>query len=237
MTPKIEIYPGKKAMAREFGKRLEQLTKESENITIALSGGSTPKAIFEILVLEFKDLINWKNIKFFWGDERCVEPIDPESNYGMTHDLLLSRVPVNKSKVFRVAGEINPSDAALQYEETIKNEVPFVNGLPQFDLMILGLGDDGHTASIFPHQIEFWESENICEVATHPDSGQNRVTLTGNVINNSKQILFWITGDKKAEKVDEIINKKDNYKQYPASLVKPENAIWMMDEKAARKIG
>lgn len=224
-------------MAREFGKQLEQLTQESENVTIALSGGSTPKAIFEILVLEFKDLINWKNIKFFWGDERCVEPIDPESNYGMAHDLLLSRVPVDKTKIFRVSGEISPHDAALQYEQSIKKEVPFINGLPQFDLMILGLGDDGHTASIFPHQIELWNSENICEVATHPDTGQNRVTLTGNVINNSKQILFWITGEKKAEKVDEIINKKDNYKQYPASLVKPDNSIWMMDEKAAKKVG
>lgn len=232
----VKVYQGKKSMAIDIGENLVELTKNNDNTNIALSGGSTPKAIFELLSLEYKDKINWRKISFFWGDERCVEPIHPESNYGMTLDLLLSKVPVDHKKVFRVAGELDPDKAAAQYAGILREELPLENGMPKFDIVILGLGDDGHTASIFANQIDFWESDNVCEVATHPETGQNRVTITGKIINNADLILFWITGSKKVDIVDTIIHKKRDYLKYPASLADPAKSIWMLDEKAATKI-
>ncbi len=233
MQPQIKIFADKTDLSRFFGDILEKESNEKDSVTIALSGGSTPKAIFDILASEYQNRIKWEKLRFFWGDERCVKPDDAESNYGMTRTHLFDKVPVSESNIFRVKGELSPDEAASQYETIIRNELPETNGWPQFDLMILGMGDDGHTASIFPYQIELWDSEKICEVATHPDSGQKRVTLTGNVINNAKQIIFLVTGKNKAGKAHEIINEKGNFKTYPASLVNKKSSLWMMDEDAA----
>lgn len=233
MQPQIKIFADKTDLSRFFGDILEKESNEKDSVTIALSGGSTPKAIFDILASEYQNRIKWEKLRFFWGDERCVKPNDAESNYGMTRIHLFDKVPVSESNIFRVKGELSPDEAASNYETTIGSELPKENGWPQFDLMILGMGDDGHTASIFPFQIELWDSEKICEVATHPDSGQKRVTLTGNVINNAKQIIFLVTGKNKAGKAHEIINEKGNFKAYPASLVNKKSSLWMMDEDAA----
>ncbi|MGB3149256.1 MAG: 6-phosphogluconolactonase, partial [Maribacter sp.] len=113
-----------------------------------------------------------------------------------------------------------------------------VDEIPQFDLVILGMGDDGHTASIFPHEIDLWNAEDHCVVAAHPDSGQERVSINGKVINKSKEVAFLVTGESKAEKVTEIINKAGNYKTYPASLVNPESGklVWFLDQSAAAGI-
>ena len=113
-----------------------------------------------------------------------------------------------------------------------------MNNIPQFDLVILGMGDDGHTASIFPHEIELWDSKNTCEVAVHPDSGQRRITITGKLINNAKTVAFLVTGSSKAEKVRTIITKEEGHDNYPASLVVPTSGdlIWFLDEEAAAQI-
>jgi 6-phosphogluconolactonase len=122
------------------------------------------------------------------------------------------------------------------YIRELEENVPFIDGLPQFDIMLLGMGDDGHTASIFPHQIDLWESEKLCELAQHPESGQFRVTLTGKVINHSKQIFYLVTGDSKSEKVDAIIHQKGDYKQYPAALVDMSKTTWLLDKEAAKEL-
>ncbi|WP_044117966.1 6-phosphogluconolactonase [Alkaliflexus imshenetskii] len=233
MKPQIKIFSDKTDLSRFFGDILEKESNEKDTVTIALSGGSTPKAIFDTLAAEYQNRIKWEKLRFFWGDERCVKPDDAESNYGMTRTHLFDKVPISESNVFRVKGELSPDEAASDYETIILGELPKENGWPQFDLMILGMGDDGHTASIFPYQIDLWDSENICEVATHPDSGQKRVTLTGNVINNAKQIIFLVTAKNKADKAHEIINEKGHFKTYPASLVNKKSSLWMMDEDAA----
>ncbi|MBS2213645.1 6-phosphogluconolactonase [Carboxylicivirga mesophila] len=228
-----KIFESKQAIGRYLGDYLLNITQEKGEVYIALSGGSTPKAIFELLAKEYAKSIDWSKIVFFWGDERCVPPTDSESNFRMTREHLFDHVDTRAINIFRVKGELDPEEAVEDYIETIDEQVPVVNGLPQFDIMLLGMGDDGHTASIFPHQIKLWESNNICELAQHPDSGQFRVTLTGNVINNSQQIFFLVTGENKAEKVDEIFNKKGNYKQYPAALVDSTKTEWLLDNAAA----
>ena len=229
----IKTYNNKSALAAKFGEILLEISQEKEEVFIALSGGSTPKVIFDFLASEYQEKIAWHKLRFFWGDERCVAPDHVDSNYKMTDDHLFSRLPIAQEHIFRVKGELAPEVAALEYEKTIDEVLPQKNNLPAFDLMILGMGDDGHTASIFPHEIQLWTSPLLCEVATHPDSGQKRVSLTGKVINNSEQILFLVTGSNKAEKVAEIVHQRGHYQTYPASLVDPK-ALWMLDEEAAR---
>lgn len=231
---KRNIFTDREALARFFGDQLVQLTKENEKVNVALSGGSTPQVIFNVLAKEYADKINWKALHFYWGDERCVAPEHQESNFRMTKEHLFDPLKISDKNIFRVKGELSPDAACADYINTINKELPIVNDLPQFDLMILGMGDDGHTASIFPHQIELWDSTNVCEVATHPESGQKRVTLTGTVINNSKEIIFLVTGSNKAEKAKEILEKTGDYNSYPAFKVAPEKTTWLMDEEAAK---
>ncbi|WP_430814737.1 6-phosphogluconolactonase [Carboxylicivirga sp. RSCT41] len=231
-----KIFDNKEELARYFGDLLLKASQEKPELHIALSGGSTPKTIFEVLAKNYAKSIDWTKIRFFWGDERCVAPNDPESNFGMTREYLFDHVKTRGVNIFRVKGELTPNEALADYIRQIDENVPKLNGLPCFDMMLLGMGDDGHTASIFPHQAQLWNSKAICELAQHPETGQNRVTLSGNVINNSQQIFFLVTGGNKAEKVDEIINQKGNYKQYPAAMVDTNKTVWLMDADAANKL-
>ncbi len=235
---KINIYKTKQEVAVNFSSYLSNLIKEKKIVHIALSGGSTPKIVFEELASNFIKKIDWSGVHLYWGDERCVPPTDADSNYKMTVDYLVSKINIPQENVHRIKGEDAPSKEAIRYGEVLVKNLPEKNKLPNFDLVILGMGDDGHTASIFPHEINLWNSKNICEVAIHPDSGQKRISLTGNIINNATAVAFLVTGEGKKEKVDSIINKKEGYKQYPASLVAPtsENLIWFLDAAAAQEV-
>ncbi len=234
---KTKTFDDKEALARYFGDYLVQKVQKNEQLNVALSGGSTPKVIFDLLSKEYSDAIDWRKLRFFWGDERCVPPDDEESNYNMTRLHLFDHVPVPAENIFRIKGELPPDEARDSYADIIDKELPKRNKVPVFDLMILGMGDDGHTASIFPHEIGLWNSDNLCEVATHPTSGQKRVTLTGKVINNAAEILFLVTGKEKAPKVAEIIKEKGTYKSHPAALVNRDKSLWLMDNEAAKLIG
>ena len=227
----IKIFDTKLELAKYFGRLLKDRLKENEKLNIALSGGSTPKVIFDILAEQYANVIDWEKLYLYWGDERIVPPTDEQSNYKMTVDHLLSKVSIPKENIFRVKGELEPHIACDDYEQLLLKQLPVVKGIPQFDIVLLGMGDDGHTASIFPYEIELWNSPTHCVVATHPDSGQKRVSLTGQIINHSKEIFFLVTGENKATKVDEIINQKGDFNKYPAALVK--SPVWLLDENAA----
>lgn len=234
--PAVYVFPDNQTVAEKFAEWLNQWCQEQtgEKITIALSGGSTPKVLFKVLAEKYANSMPWEKIHFFWGDERCVPPDDADSNYKMTKELLLDPVGFPANQIHRVLGEIDPNEAAEQYEAVILEQVQQAAGLPVFDLMILGMGGDGHTASIFPHQMELLDSDQICAVATHPESGQKRVSLTGKVINQSRQICFLVTGDSKKEKVYEIFKKEGNYQDYPAAHIHAKNGqlSWNLDEAA-----
>lgn len=231
----IRIYDSKGLVARHFSNYLQQFIASKNVVHIALSGGSTPQIVFEELASHKKDAIDWSNVHFYWGDERCVPPTDEQSNYKMTQEYLLSQITIPATNIHRIKGEDNPTEEAERYEELLREKLPFSGGVPSFDLVILGMGEDGHTASIFPHEIGLWESDKLCAVAVHPESGQKRITITGKVINHSKEVAFLVTGIGKKEKVAEIMKQQGDFKDYPATLVAPENGnlIWFLDKEAA----
>ncbi|MAZ27273.1 MAG: 6-phosphogluconolactonase [Cytophagaceae bacterium] len=233
----LKIFKDKITVAKEFCDFFVDLLKAKEGLTVALSGGSTPKVVFDYLA-GHDTAIDWSKVKFFWGDERCVPPTDEESNYKMTVEHLFSKINVPEENIFRIKGEADPEVEAERYANILNDKLPLAKGIPYFDLVILGMGDDGHTASVFPHQIELWRANKNCVVATHPDSGQKRVSITGKVINNANTVVFLVTGAGKAEKVEEILNKEEGYEQYPASLVNPDSQqlVWFMDKAAAEKL-
>jgi len=235
----IQIYRTTEDLSRSFTEWLKEILTKKEKVTIALSGGSTPKSLFDYWATLPAQEIDWTKIKFFWGDERCVPPTHAESNYKMTKEHLFDFVPVPPENIFRILGENDPATEAKRYGETLKREVATVNGIPSFDIMMLGMGDDGHTASIFPHQIDLWYSEDLCVTATHPVSGQKRVSVTGKVINAARNVVFLVTGENKADKVEEIINHPEQAaKKYPAALVQPDsgNLFWLLDEQAGKRL-
>lgn len=233
----IEIFKTKDDLNKAFTDRLKEVISKKDTVTIALSGGSTPKLLFDYWAQLPKGEINWSKIRFFWGDERCVPPTDNESNYKMTKQHLFDWVPIPEENIFRIQGENDPESEARRYGELLNHELETTVGIPSFDILMLGMGDDGHTASIFPHEIMFWHSPQNCMVANHPLSGQQRVSLSGKVINAAKNVFFLVTGENKAEKVKEIIEQPDSAKEkYPAALVQPEsgNLLWFLDCEAAK---
>ena len=229
----LKIFKDPKSTAEAFGDYLVKLVDESSSFHCALSGGSTPKLLFKYLAERYASSDIWEKLHLYWGDERCVPPDDEESNYKMTNDLLLSKVPIPAANIHRVRGEDDPADEAKRYGNELM-QMDQHNGLPFFDLIILGMGDDGHTASIFPHELELKDSQDICAVATHPTSGQHRVTLTGPVINAAKEVIFLVTGAGKKEKLSEILDQRGGWKSYPASYIKPlsNQLSWFVDEAA-----
>ena len=232
---KHKISKTKQEVALNFSRYLAILIANRETVHIALSGGSTPKIVFDELAANFQKDIDWSAVHLYWGDERCVAPTDDQSNYKMTLEHLISKISIPVENIHRIQGENTPKDEAKRYAALLDTNLPKEKGIPQFDLVILGMGDDGHTASIFPHEIDLWHSDKYCEVATHPDSGQKRISITGAIINAADTVAFLVTGNNKAEKVKEIIHKEGDFKNYPATLVEPlsERLLWFMDEDAA----
>jgi len=235
---KLKIYKTKQEVAVNFSRYLAIVLASKETSHIALSGGSTPKVVFDELAANFQPDIDWNGVHLYWGDERCVDPTDTESNYKMTVEYLLSKIDIPEDNIHRIKGENAPEYEAKRYAEVLDETLPKENELPKFDMVILGMGDDGHTASIFPHEIELWNSKNHCEVASHPDSGQKRISITGQIINNARMVVFLVTGENKAKKMAEIKTKDEKAKNYPASLVAPTSGklLWFVDEAAATLI-
>ncbi len=206
---------------------------------VALSGGTTPGILFKELALKDPHALSLKNINWFWGDERMVHPLDDESNYKLFYENLLAKIPVGFTRVFRIWGEEkDPEKEANRYEKMLNNILPKSGSYPVFDMVILGLGADGHTASIFPDQWDLLISHKWVDVAYHPVSKQKRLTLTGEVLKSAKKTVFLVTGKSKAEVVREILMKEGQYKKYPASFVRARHGqtIWVMDEAAASKL-
>lgn len=236
-----KIFNNKTETAKALAEDLYQLINkfDKDKITIALSGGSTPFVMFDIWAAEYALKIDWRKLHFFWVDERCVEPSNEESNYRNTKLSLFDQVDIPSANILRVRGEDNPEKEELRYAQVIDEMVEVKNELPSFDIILLGMGDDGHTASIFPPQINLMDSDKTVSVAQNPYSGQNRISLTGKVINNAKNIYFLVTGSNKAEKVDEIFNAKGDCLLYPATFIKPTSGklVWYLDKEAATLIG
>ena len=236
----VRIFKNPKKTVKALAKEIFRLTKSSvqDSIHILLSGGNTPALLFQKLSSKYAADIDWERIHFWWGDERCVLPDNQQSNFKSANDLLLSLVAIPAENIHRIKGEEIPEVEAKRYADDIKINLNFRGDSPVFDLVILGLGDDGHTASIFPDELELFEDERICAVTRHPLSGQARITITGKVLNNASRVFFLVTGENKAQRIAEIMNDDEAAKLLPAYYISPKNGelIWFIDEAAAAKI-
>lgn len=188
---------------------------------LAVSGGSTPRALFELLVSpEFIHRIRWEHLHLYWVDERCVPPTDEQSNYGMTEQAMLRTAPIPAHQVHRIQGEAEPQGEAERYTQLVCSQLPTTaEGLPIFDAIILGIGDDGHTSSIFPHQMELLSEGQPYEVAEHPTSGQKRICLTGQTILQAKRLLFHAVGAGKATILGQIQQGAEGSEAYPSTYI------------------
>ena len=207
---------------------------------IAISGGSTPKRMFALLAEEpFRSQIDWGKLRLYWVDERCVPPDHADSNYRMTREQLLSKVPLAEENVFRMEGELDPEDAASRYEATLRNTFRLEGAeAPAFDLVLLGMGDDGHTASIFPNTSAI-DAMGTLVAANHvPQKDSWRITLTWPVINHGRRVVFLIEGGAKAEVLHEVLLGGYDPDRLPAQLIRPENGQigLLLDAEAAKRL-
>jgi 6-phosphogluconolactonase len=223
-----------------IAEKVLNLVRESiindRSFNIALSGGSTPRLLFDTISAQYQDPGIWDRVSFYWVDERCVPPDHPESNYRMARETLLRYLSHSYDRVYRIRGEEDPHEEAERYGRLLREQLPQSRDLPAFDLIMLGMGGDGHIASIFPGQMELLWSEGPCAVAVQPDSGQRRITLTGKVINNADRVFILATGREKAAIVSRILCETGEYEDYPAAHVRPlsGNISWFLDDAAAR---
>lgn len=234
----VFIFDSVDNLAAFFAEKLANITQtcpDHAHVSVALSGGSTPRAVFAYMSEQPKSNIAWEKIRLFWGDERCVPADHAESNYRMTRESLLTHIPVPAENIFRIQGEEDPQKEAVRYSKLVAAHVPFFNNQPVFDLVMLGLGEDGHTASIFPPDMHLFDSPDLFEAVQNPYSGQHRITATGRVINHAKNIFFIVSGYSKSEMVTRIINKHEGFDRLPASKIKPLGGepFWLLDQDAA----
>ncbi len=220
-----------KATVEIIAKTIHEADKNNRTCAIALSGGSTPKDVYNALAK--KQEINWQAVRLYWGDERMVPPDHADSNYRMTKEALLDHVAIPKENIFRIKGELSPEEAARNYEEILAQS--FNSSPPVFDLVLLGLGDDGHTASLFPSTEILNETQRSAAEVFVPKFDAWRVSLTYPVLNHAKQILFLVAGKSKAEVVKQILENPKPQMHLPASVVSPVGGmlIWFLDSSAA----
>jgi len=240
IVTRVDLYQ----VAREAADRFTALAHESiaarGRFAVALSGGATPRALFWLLAsAEYRDRIEWRWLLVFWSDERCVPRDHPDSNYGAARELLLSRVPIPAGSVHRMRGEIDPEQAALEYEQLIEREVGTpADGVPVFDLVFLGLGPDGHTASLFPGTAALHDRTRLVAANFVPKLSTFRITFTPRLINASARVIFLVTGPDKAAALRAVLEGEFNPDVLPAQLIRPAGGAvtWLIDETAGRHL-
>jgi len=213
--------------------------------TIALSGGSTPKSLFNLLATNARNVLPWDRMFFFWGDERHVPPTDPDSNYRMADEAMLSKVPVPAENVFRVAAENPDADAAAEaYEKTLRKFFALDRSekqpgqFPRFDLILLGMGPDGHTASLFPGTAALQEKSRLVVANWVEKLKTHRLTFTLPVLDAAACVAFLVSGTDKAPALNAVLQSDAPGEQYPAKLVHPTDGklIWLIDRAAASQL-
>ena len=224
-----------RAAAQYFVEQCKESVARSNGFAVALSGGSTPKLLYQLLAdpnEPFRDQIAWKKTFFFFTDERNVPPDHPDSNYRMAYEAMFSHAP--KTQVCRISGEKPAAEAAEEYEDVLA-EIYGVE-LPDIDLIFLGLGEDGHTASLFPHSPALKETERLVVAPWVEKLNAYRITMTLPVLNNGRSVVFLVTGASKAEIVKEVNSRDKQPDLYPAQAISPTSGAvsWFMDKAAAR---
>lgn len=212
------------------------LSQKDKVSHISLSGGSTPILLFKYLAQSaYAQKINWQKLHFWWGDERCVAATDPESNFGQCKQFLFDQIIIPPENIHRIQGENDPQQEAIRYAQEIKNHLNSVNGIPQFDWILLGVGNDGHTASLFPEETNY-QDRHLTFVATQPQSGQLRVSKTAILIENSLRITYLVLGESKADIIHKINSEKTGSERYPAGKIAAKAGVtqWYLDSGSAK---
>jgi 6-phosphogluconolactonase len=228
------------AAAEEVVRTANEAVAQLGRFTIALAGGSTPKSLYNLLATNARTTLPWDRMFFFWGDERHVPPTDPESNYRMVEEAMLSKVPVPPGNVFRIKTE-NPEAAAAAegYEKAIWKFFALEPGqFPRFDLILLGMGPDGHTASLFPGTTALQEKSRLVVANWVEKMKTHRISLTLPVLNAARCVTFLVSGTDKAPALKAVVEEDVPAEQYPAKLVKPSDGklIWLIDRAAASQL-
>lgn len=240
----IERVPSAQDVARraaELFVRRNQEARARGRFTVALSGGSTPRAFHALLAAPpFRDQVDWSVTQFYWGDERCVAPDDPESNFRMARETLLDNVPIHDAQVHRIHSEMDdPTAAAALYADELRQEFALAPGAaPRFDLIYLGMGPDGHTASLFPHTAALHVRDQLVVANYVPKLSTWRITLTAEVLNAAATVAFLVAGQDKADALAAVLDGPPNPEQYPSQLVTPSSGelLWVVDDAAAARL-
>ncbi|MEG9487056.1 6-phosphogluconolactonase [Mannheimia indoligenes] len=225
------IFPTAQAAVEQIAAEFKTYSEQNRPVHISLSGGSTPKLLFKTLAqVPFKTEVQWQNLHFWWGDDRMVSPTDPESNYGEVQKLLFDHINIPAENIHRIRGEENVEQELARFSQELTACVPNL----EFDWIILGMGTDGHTASLFPHQTDF-DDQNVAVIAKHPETGQIRISKTASLIEKAKRITYLVTGAAKAEVLKEIQTTPAENLPYPAAKIKAKNGVteWVLDSDAA----
>jgi 6-phosphogluconolactonase len=242
MKPEIRIFKDleelSRAAANLFVEQAAQAIEARNRFLVALNGGSTPTRLFELLATDYHERVDWSQVHVFWGDERCVPPEDAGSSYGQARDILLSHVLIPDSNIHRIIGELGPAEASKDYSLTLKAFASPPLEWPRFDLVYLGMGEDGHTASLFPGSPVDGSEPTRPVTAHYQDRPANRVTLTPIVFNSARMVTFMATGEKKANTLLEVLSARYNPELYPAQRIdlKDGRLIWLVDEAAVSKL-
>jgi 6-phosphogluconolactonase len=228
------------AAAEEVLRAATDAVAQRGRFTIALSGGSTPKNLYTLIAANASASLPWDRMFFFWGDERHVPLDDPDSNYRMAKEALLSKVPIPPANVFPVPVEMQDAAAAAEaYEQTVQKFFALAAGeLPRFDLILLGMGPDGHTASLFPETAALQERSRLVVANWVEKLKTNRITLTVPVLNAARRVAFLVSGTDKAAVLHEVLEGNAPAEKYPAKLVRPTEGklIWFLDRAAASQL-
>jgi len=239
----IVIYSDTDTLSSEAAQYIVRVATKSiashRRFTLALSGGSTPKKLYTLLGEEpYSSQIDWALVDIFWSDERCVPPDSEESNYHMAQQVLLSKIPIPANQIHRMPADQPDRDAAsyaytLEMQQTIGSD-----GVPSFDLIQLGMGPEGHTASLFPHQPSLHEQQRLVMPVTVPKPPPPRLTFTPRLLNAAKHVLFLVTGNEKQDAVQAVLEGDYQPDEYPAQIVQPPKGevTWMLDTAAATKL-
>ena len=244
MVPEIRILPDTAAVARAAAEHIvetcEQAIRSRAVAYLALAGGGTPRAAYALLSQpEYAPTIDWKRLQVFWSDERMVPPGHADSNYRLAAEALLWRVPIPPENIHRMRGELAPTEAAQDYEAEMRSiRAPGEDGFPCFDLMMVGMGDDGHIASLFPGSPALLERQRWVVASEHnqpPPPLVSRLTLTLPVINAAAAVLVVVSGEKKAERLRQVLEEEPAGDPLPAQLIKPRSGrlLWLLDQAAA----
>lgn len=223
--------------ADEFLRLTRKFQEEDRRCRIALAGGSTPRGFYRLLAqAPFRESVPWNNLWIFWGDERTVPPDHADSNYAMAAEALLNHVPIPTSQIFRIEGELPPEEAARKYEHTLYREFSLSTGeIPQFDLILLGMGPDGHTASLFPGLTDLLTSQRLVEAPWVEKFHSHRITLTPRVLNGARKVVFLVSGAEKAQTVQAVLEGPSDVDTYPVQVVDPSHgdSLWIVEDQAA----